>query len=423
MKPSIILFALLFAWPSFGQDCLPGWEYFQEVTIDNSLGGDFTDFQVKLEINTAALVSAGKLNADGSDLRFTDGDCNPLPYFMDSLATNPDNIVWVKVPMLTSGGSLVIRMYYGNTDAAPAASGDDTFIFFDDFESGTVDLSKWEPVGGYATLEVVDGVLNYASDGMNPGPRFKFVRTAMSFSGPVLFELAAEVTNSTGFGFSSADEPIERVLYRQSGEFGFDTLNLVAIMLDTISNGFATNITYPLIRYPSQTMQDAAILARINASNHLETNLFANLSSSSANTSADEVDAIEMTGFHFIVSSFLAPSTVYLDYLRVRKPALNPPTASFGVEQDNPATTAVIELAPAGMIRVFPNPASDLVQIESRLNEPLEVSLFDPLGRLVYHGQQLGAIDLSSLSGGLYQLVLRRAEDRVVVYSEGLVIE
>ncbi|MCB0618520.1 MAG: T9SS type A sorting domain-containing protein, partial [Saprospiraceae bacterium] len=63
------------------------------------------------------------------------------------------------------------------------------------------------------------------------------------------------------------------------------------------------------------------------------------------------------------------------------------------------------------------------VQIESRLNEPLEVSLFDPLGRLVYHGQQLGAIDLSSLSGGLYQLVLRRAEDRVVVYSEGLVVE
>ncbi|MBK7407246.1 MAG: DUF2341 domain-containing protein [Saprospirales bacterium] len=422
MKQLITLFTLTFTLPLFAQDCLPDWDYFREITIDNTQGGNFTDFQVKLEVNTSILVSAGKLNADGADLRFTDPDCNLLYYFMDSVATNPANVIWVKIPFLAAGSTETIRVYYGNPDATPYSNGDSTFVFFDDFESGTVDPGKWDPVGGYATLEVVDGVLNYASNGSIPGPRFKFVRTVPSFTEPMIFEFAAEIQNTNGFGFSSSDVALERIIFRQSS-FGFDTLNQVAFLQDTIDNGYQVNGLYPFIRYPIQLMQDAAILAGINAQNHLQTNYFGNLSNGSVSTDPYELVEVQMTGFHFILSSFLQNNTIFLDYLRVRKPALNPPVATVGSEQENPAINSAFELAPAGSILLFPNPAKELVQIISQLTEPLEVTFFNSFGQPVYQGRDTQSIQLGNLPSGPYWVVVRRLKDQVVVHASRLLVE
>jgi len=80
------------------------------------------------------------------------------------------------------------------------------------------------------------------------GGRFKFVRTAATFQEPVIFEFVVKINNSNGFGFSSADVDLDRILFRQAG-FGFDTLNQVAFIPDTISNGFQVEGMYPLIRF------------------------------------------------------------------------------------------------------------------------------------------------------------------------------
>jgi hypothetical protein len=82
-------FTLLFCITSFAlwsQDCLPGWNYYREIEINNP-GSTLSDYQVQIIVNTNELVMAGNLQSDGDDLRFTDEACNELPFFADSLAT------------------------------------------------------------------------------------------------------------------------------------------------------------------------------------------------------------------------------------------------------------------------------------------------------------------------------------------------
>ena len=426
MRIISLLSILLFSSSLLAQDCLLDWDYYREIVIDNSAGNNETDFQVRLEFNSGALVTDGKLQADGADLRFTDLDCNLLSYFMDSLATNNNNVIWIKMPQLPAGGSVTIRAYYGNPDAEAASNGDDTFDFFDDFESGEVDLTKWEPIGGYATLEVVNGVLNYASDGDWPdGSRFKFLRTATSFDEPMVFDYAAEINNSNGIGFSSADSVLHRILFRQAG-FGFDTLNQVALTLDTLTNGYQIEGMYPFIRFPRYEMQDATIVCGINGDSHLQFNHFENTSINSVSPFTYEVEELEMSGFHFMVSTFLDAQTIYLDYLRVRKPASNPPTFSVGDEMENEdPINNTISLAGEGSFKVFPNPTSSFVNIQNDWEQATEVKFYDALGQLVLQQNLNGAqtnISIAVLPEGMYTLAIRERSTGQLIFVDQLVV-
>ncbi|MFA5808810.1 MAG: DUF2341 domain-containing protein, partial [Thermoleophilia bacterium] len=81
-----------------------------------------------------------KVRHDLADVRFATSDSSQeLSYWQET-----DTRFWVKVPTLSTGNN-TINMYYGNPSAAPASSGTDTFVFFDDFEDGT--LGKWTQTG------------------------------------------------------------------------------------------------------------------------------------------------------------------------------------------------------------------------------------------------------------------------------------
>ncbi|MFH1397727.1 MAG: hypothetical protein ABIH27_04170, partial [Candidatus Omnitrophota bacterium] len=79
-----VSFASLFFLASAQAD-LPGWSYNATVKITNSLASSLTDYQVSITINTAALVTAGKMQATGNDIRFNDSDdLTPLSYWIES---------------------------------------------------------------------------------------------------------------------------------------------------------------------------------------------------------------------------------------------------------------------------------------------------------------------------------------------------
>jgi hypothetical protein len=64
-----------------------------------------------------------------------------------SEASNP---VWVKIPSIASTGS-TIYIYYDKSSATSTSSGSNTFVFFDDFNSGTSpDTNKWYISGSYS---------------------------------------------------------------------------------------------------------------------------------------------------------------------------------------------------------------------------------------------------------------------------------
>ena len=125
-------------------------------------GAERTAYQVKLII-----PSVEGMQTDFDDIRFADEHGDGLSYWIESadveLAT-----VWVKLDHIAQGTSR-INMYYGNPLARSASNGDETFLFFDDFQDG-FDEKAWERNRDASTegcgAFVRDGVMHvYAGDG------------------------------------------------------------------------------------------------------------------------------------------------------------------------------------------------------------------------------------------------------------------
>lgn len=112
--------------------------------------GALTNYQVQVTINTQALVSAGKMQSAGQDIRVTDNDkCTALDFWFEPTTINTTTTqLWIKVPSIAASAARTIYIYYGNSSAASANSGVNTFNFFDDFSS--FDASKWTATGAYS---------------------------------------------------------------------------------------------------------------------------------------------------------------------------------------------------------------------------------------------------------------------------------
>ena len=92
------------------------WLYRKSISVSNS-GSTLTNEDVLIPVDTASLVTAGKLQSDCDDLRFTDSDeTTTLTYWVEAGCNTSTTQVWVRIPSLTSGGK-TIYMYYGNSSA------------------------------------------------------------------------------------------------------------------------------------------------------------------------------------------------------------------------------------------------------------------------------------------------------------------
>jgi hypothetical protein len=408
------------------QDCLSGWSFYRSASIDNTTGGNLSDYQVRIQLNTAELVAAGGLRPDGADLRVFSEDCSPLPFWGDSLGTSNTTDIWVKLPALAAGLSTTIQIYYGNSSATSVANGDNTFLFFDDFESGTIDPAKWEAVGEFASFQIINGILNYTSTGSSQSSRFKFARTVPEFSDKVIFDYNGAVGNSNGFGFSNGedDEPLTRILWRQAG-FGFDTLNQVALIRDTISNGFQVEGLYPLLPFGRDEFNTASITVESNAEDKLEFTRFANVGLNVENTDTYIMEQDTMPTFHFIMSTFSAFGPTLLDNIRVRQHADNPPSVLVGPQMISDPTSVSTLIDPT-RVQVFPNPTTDFAQIQIDWQEEVQLLIHDAAGREIIIGQsqllpgQTQQLNLQQLSNGTYFLQFRNQADGALLHTRQL---
>ena len=92
------------------------WLYRRSISVANP-GSTLTNEDVLIEVDTATLVTASKLQADCDDLRFIDSDdSTPLAYWVEGGCNTSTTHIWVQIPTLNSGGE-TIYMYYGNTSA------------------------------------------------------------------------------------------------------------------------------------------------------------------------------------------------------------------------------------------------------------------------------------------------------------------
>ena len=96
-----------------------GWNYRKAVSIGNT-GSSTTNQYVKITLDTASLISAGKIKNTCDDIRVTNINGKLLPHFIDgnaSFACNTSTTsIYVLIDSIPSSGSTVY-IYYGNPSA------------------------------------------------------------------------------------------------------------------------------------------------------------------------------------------------------------------------------------------------------------------------------------------------------------------
>jgi len=106
-------------------------------------------------------------NYTHQDLRVIDQSGNELPFYVEG-----DTNLWVKTD-LTANTNTSIFIYYGNPNAAPSSNGDDVFLLFDDFASGTLDETKWNVTANGEGNVTVNHQQVELDDGSNTGVTLK----------------------------------------------------------------------------------------------------------------------------------------------------------------------------------------------------------------------------------------------------------
>ena len=183
-----------------------GWMYRQKIQLSNSTGADLTDFQVSTTVDTASLITAGKMQATTcADMRFTDSKGQPLDYWIEENNPGCNNAatkVWLKAPKVYSGTNATsIYMYYGNPSATATQDGDKVFEFFDDFNGSSIDTGKWNPNSQPYTVS--DGQLKLTDVGANWNAA---LQSKKSFSSSYVVETRTYTTGNTGYWYISNDQ-------------------------------------------------------------------------------------------------------------------------------------------------------------------------------------------------------------------------
>lgn len=122
--------------------------YIIDITVHRSSG---TDSGGNVYVGTDC-------ESDYDDIRFTTNGSSPsvLDYWIESSDSSSADI-WVEFTGLDS--TSYFYMYYGYSSASAVSNGDNTFLFFDDFNDGSLNTYKWTKCyeWGYWTYTEEDG--------------------------------------------------------------------------------------------------------------------------------------------------------------------------------------------------------------------------------------------------------------------------
>jgi len=180
------------ACPGGNQTC-----YQRPIAVDNP-GGARTNYQVKIVLNTSALISAGKMRSDCGDLRVTDTDgITLIPHWLENGCNSPATNIWIKAPSLPGGAITTLNAHYGNPGLATAND------FAGTFPSRYILAAGSDTSAGpqnYDWFEVRSGTNFFITDGIpqNINARKILITGVIDGGGPITF-------GENGRGFAGAN--------------------------------------------------------------------------------------------------------------------------------------------------------------------------------------------------------------------------
>jgi len=116
-----------------------------EITIDNSANSnDLTDYQILLEIVNDSTFFEDCEN-EQKYLEFYDTDKSTLlNHFVEEFdTTNKNAKIWIKVPSIPANSTKTIYLKINKSRTTDLSNPDNVFDFYDDFEDGVIDETKW----------------------------------------------------------------------------------------------------------------------------------------------------------------------------------------------------------------------------------------------------------------------------------------
>jgi len=161
--------------------------YRKPITVNNtSNASTLTGYQILVTVDTASLITAGKIQSDCDDIRFTDdstsydtaGWYNNYPYWIESGCNTSTTKIWVKVDSIAASSNKTIYMYYGNSSAFGLSNGDNAFDFFDDFSGTSLNITKWTTVGSPSVNTVSSGILDFETNAGSQYIRSNYISTS-----------------------------------------------------------------------------------------------------------------------------------------------------------------------------------------------------------------------------------------------------
>lgn len=124
-----------------------GWTGESSIVITAGTSAVPLGYQLRIELNTAAMITAGTLRSDGGDLRFATDSAgtDPLQFFIASGINTTTTVVYVRTPAIAASAQRTIYMFSGN----PSATSQSTALTFD-YDSLSLNTSMQQGTPGGA---------------------------------------------------------------------------------------------------------------------------------------------------------------------------------------------------------------------------------------------------------------------------------
>lgn len=293
------------------------WGHYRQIQILNASGSELTQYQVPVVINHSQLVSAGKSEANGSDIRITGSDCTPLSFWIDPSTLNSNTCtIWVKLPSLPGLSQTICYLFYKKTGVSSASNGPNTFVYFEDFSSGNL--------SGYSILSGGGSAWINSSNALRDNGV-----SVSGISGPVFTEISDWVWEM------NFQTPNPNALDCQFGIFDNGTNGMALWFIDNATIRVVKKTA--LVRIPDGTLVETVAWPG-NANTHIVRlgkigNNFSLQVNNNAPTNFNYAHGIssfsKMAGF----GSSGSNRQMNYDNIRVRKNSVSIPGVTLGAEQ------------------------------------------------------------------------------------------
>ncbi len=324
------------------------WRYKSEIKITNPDDSFIPNFGVRVALNTANLISAGKMKSDCSDIRIVnETSLTTIPHTVTNCNSASTNI-YFKINMDKKETTNNIYIYYGN----PSATSTNTtlcqsfYIFCDDFESGTLNNwnsranngGGWEIYNfgaGYGyVIRARQGTFAYRG-AIDTYGKTEFYRTGVEL---IYDTLIYDPTGGTYNGVGIARSVKTDGAYDNNPFTNFIDTNNWGISNFRIAN-YSTALTMFSSDLPQYNNNWDTVSIRFNATHIRIDSLTRGNSSTTYRAFFNAHNAQNSSYFIAIHASTSDDTQHYIDNVRVRQASIIEPSYYFTGEESAPTTT------------------------------------------------------------------------------------